>query len=472
MQLPNRRVLIPCAGFALVSFLVIASTMISAVRNHLRSRILPYLQAPLPSTTTTAASVSTASALNMTTLSEFLKSNRQSFLADINSNQGEGWTIVMGNEAGDLDSCASAISASYLSTKLDNIPTIALIQTFRADFALRPENLLAFEFAHLDPSHNDLLTLDDLTSAIPLSKLRTSFALVDHNSLLSKFVTDGEDRVTAIFDHHEDEKRHLGAKPRIINTAGSCSSIVADYYRSRFSPDAAALDLASLMLSAIVIDTSGLKEKEDGGKADETDIEASKFLYPISTFGFISATGQASTESKTIPDLTELLSQAKLSVSHLSGRDLLRRDYKKYEFGSESTGNFTRVGLSTVPMGLDDWIERDGATKFWSDQAQWIKEEGLTFSGILTTFRTKNTRKHKREMLVVFPSPDGVVPDAPTGLEKKLYDGIESNETLDAEQRDLKGIEGRRARAWKQKNKKATRKQVAPAIKAIIEAGW
>ncbi|KAG9094775.1 Exopolyphosphatase [Ceratobasidium sp. UAMH 11750] len=123
-------------------------------------------------------------------------------------------------------------------------------------------------------------------------------------------------------------------------------------------------------------------------------------------------------------------------------------------------------------MSLDDWIERDGSAKFWTDQAQWISERSLTFSGVLTTFRTKKKQKHKREMLVVFPSAEGTVADAPTGLEKKLYESIEANEVLDAQKRDLEGIEGRRARAWEQKNKKATRKQVAPAIKAIIEGGW
>ncbi|KAG8714049.1 Exopolyphosphatase [Ceratobasidium sp. 394] len=441
--------------------------MISAVRNHLRAKILPYLRAPFTSTTT-----ATASSYNMSTLSAFLLNNKQLFLADVSSNQGEGWTIVMGNEAGDLDSCASAIAHSYLSTTLDNTRTIALIQTPRADLALRPENLLAFELAHLDPNHNDLLTLDDIISSTPLSNLRTSFALVDHNRLLPKFITEGADRVTAIFDHHEDEKQHTNANPRIISTTGSCASIVGRHFQTRFPSNEAITDVASLLLSAILIDTNGLKKKEDGGKADATDLASSKSLYPLSRFGTISTTDQTSTESKTIPDLTEILSQAKLAVSHLSGRDLLRRDYKEYDFGSPTTGNFTRVGLSTVPMSLDDWIGRDGSAKFWSDQAQWISERSLTFSGVLTTFRTKKKQKHKREMLAVFPSAEGTVADTPTGLEKKLYESIEANEVLDAQRRDLEGIEGRRARAWEQKNKKATRKQVAPAIKAIIEGGW
>ncbi|KAG8683754.1 Exopolyphosphatase, partial [Ceratobasidium sp. 395] len=261
--------------------------MISAVRNHLRSKILPYLQAPFASTTTTPAPLVSQS--NMSTLSAFLLNNKKLFLADISSNQGEGWTIVMGNEAGDLDSCASAIAHSYLSTTLDNTRTVALIQTPRADLALRPENLLAFQLAHLDSNHADLLTLDDIMSSIQLSKLRTSFALVDHNRLLPKFITEGPDRVTAIFDHHEDEKQHTNANPRTISMTGSCASIVADHYRDRFPSNEAIPDVASLLLSAIVIDTSGLKKKEDGGKADATDLAASKSLYPLSRFGTISA---------------------------------------------------------------------------------------------------------------------------------------------------------------------------------------
>jgi hypothetical protein len=100
MQVPNRRVLIASAGFVLFSFLAIASTMISAVRNHLRSKILPYLQAPFTSTSTSTSTIISPLSSNMSTLSAFLANNKQTFLADLTSKHGEGWTIVMGNEAG------------------------------------------------------------------------------------------------------------------------------------------------------------------------------------------------------------------------------------------------------------------------------------------------------------------------------------------------------------------------------------
>jgi exopolyphosphatase len=275
--------------------------------------------------------------------------------------------------------------------------------------------------------------------------------------------------VTAILDHHDDDGKHKGASPRIIKPTGSCASLVADYFRSRFPPPSdAVLDVASLLVTAIVIDTSGLKKD---GKAKPVDYSAYEFLYPLSRFGTISATSAESTaERKTTSEINDVLTTAKQAVTEMSGRDLLRRDYKEYEFGSIANGNFTRVGLSTVPMGLDDWIERGDPAAFWAEQTQWIAERNLTFSGVLATFRTKHKQKHKREMLLVFPSAPGEgVADAPSGLEKKMYDSIEANEELDVERRDLPGIEGRRARAWEQKNKNATRKTIAPAIKAIIE---
>ncbi|KAB5588787.1 hypothetical protein CTheo_7774 [Ceratobasidium theobromae] len=485
MHIPSRRVALPCLGFALVSFLMIASTMTASIRVHLKSKFFPYLRAPFASTTgtpITTSSTESGSGLpltsNMSALSAFLSSNKRAFLADLASKYGEGWTIVMGNEAGDLDSCASAIAFSYLSTTLDHTRTVALIQTPRADLFLREENLLAFRLAHLDGQNADLLTLDDITSISPsfqLSSLRTTFALVDHNRILPQFLADPKsqselDRVVAIFDHHDDEGFHKSANPREIRVpTGSCASIVADYFRKRFprssGPEDAISQTSSLLISAIAIDTGGLKE---GGKAEPLDRSVSEFLYPISSFGAPSiAVDKPNKDSKTITELTDALTDTKRDVSHLSGRDLLRRDYKESQFTSHD-GNSIRVGLSTVPVGLNHWIDRDGAKKFWAAQDAWIKERNLDISGVLTTFRTRVKGKHKREMLLVFPST-GAVADAPTGLELKLYAALEANQELEMERKEIAGIEGRKARAWQQRNKQATRKTIAPLLKSILE---
>ncbi|KAF8607360.1 DHH phosphoesterase [Ceratobasidium sp. AG-I] len=412
----------------------------------------------------------------MSALSQFLLNNKQSFLADLSSNQGEGWTIVMGNEAGDLDSCASALAFSYLSTTLDHTCTIALIQTPRVDLYLRPENLLAFQLAHLDPHNTDLLTIDDITPSLPLSALRTSYVLVDHNIINPEFLTNPDTdpaqdaRVKAIFDHHDDDHHHESASPRIIRgpksvagPAGSCASVITDYFHTHFPSSLTSLsawsDVATLLLSAIAIDTSGLKK---GGKAEHIDHTAGKFLYPTSAFGTLSVSSDRSlnAESKSIPDLTKILSQRKRAVSELSGRDLLRRDYKVYNYLTKSSSH-VRVGLSTVPMSLEAWLERDRAGKFWADQNAWIAERKLAVSGVLCTFKTGG--EHKREMLLVFsptPSPE---------FKTHLCEGLEAVMTPDLVGRKLEGLEGERAQAWEQRNVEVTRKQVEPAIKVIIQ---
>ncbi|GAB1520271.1 Exopolyphosphatase [Rhizoctonia solani] len=449
--------------------------MISGIRTHLKSKILPYLTAPFSSAPTTTPLVSLTEpeiiSANMSALSKFFANNKKSFLDDLNSTRGEGWTIVMGNPAGDLDSCASALAHSYLSTILDHKRTIALIQTPRSDLKLRPENLLAFEYARLDKDNSDLFTMDDLTSAIKLEELRSSYALVDDNVLSSKFPNDpAADRVNAIFDHHTNAGAHPNANPRIIHPAGSCASIVTNYFQPRFPPSPAPgdaiTDVSSLLLSAIMIDTSGLK---DNGKTTPHDTTAAEYLYPRTPFGAPTiAGGEPNKEHMSLSDLATLLVDAKRDVANLSGEELLKRDYKPFHW-KNSKGEAVHVGLSTVPMGLKHWIERDGQKKFWEDQEAYIKKEKLDILGVLTTFRTRNKNKHKREMLLVFPQGEGVA-DAPTGLELQLYTGIESNPELGAEPKDIPGIENRRARAWEQTQKQATRKQIAPAIQAIIEA--
>ncbi|CAE6492869.1 hypothetical protein RSOLAG22IIIB_13852 [Rhizoctonia solani] len=467
----------------------VISTMITAARAHLKSKILPYSRAPFTSIPL-VPSIEPRSILHSNSaLSTFLLNNKKAFLDDLPSNKGEGWTIVMGNESGDLDSCASALAYSYLSTIPgddltitaipDNKRTIALIQTPRADLSLRAENLLAFSLAHLAKDCSDLLTIDDITAWTKLEDLRSSYALVDHNKLLSKFLAKegslvSAERVTAILDHHRDDEVHPDAKPRIIRSAGSCASIVTDYFKTRFplSPELEdpITDVSALLLTAIVIDTNGLKTN---GKTTELDAGAFDCLYPRTPFGRQTITGGApNEEKKTLPELTELLITSKRDVSHLSGYDLLRRDYKEFEWNN-SKGELIRVGLSTVPMGLKRWIERDKKKKFWADQQMWIKERNLAVSGVLTTFRTRTKNKHKREILLVFPQTEGAS-DAPSDLELKLHAGITSNSELGAnkmkkEKKKILGIQDKRAEAWEQTEKRATRKQIAPAIKVIIE---
>ncbi|KAJ8579458.1 DHH phosphoesterase [Rhizopogon salebrosus TDB-379] len=179
-------------------------------------------------------------------------------------------------------------------------------------------------------------------------------ALVDHNVLDPRYASLPV-TVAAIIDHHADEEKYLTAKPRIIETeAGSCASLVARIFASLNLGMPGGL--ATLLLSAILIDTKGLK----GGKTSDIDRESAAFLLPLSPL----TEGEEITPPSDVEHLPSVqslfanLDKKKSDVSDLSTRDLLRRDYKEYAFNVPSSDLETQssqtitAGLATVPLLL------------------------------------------------------------------------------------------------------------------------
>ncbi|GAA5975757.1 hypothetical protein JCM11641_005864 [Rhodosporidiobolus odoratus] len=422
-----------------------------------------------------------------------LKSRKETFLGDLNSGKSlANWTVAVGNEAGDLDSLASALAYAHFATQQEvtSRQYVPLILTARSDLALRPENTEALAAAGV--TNDSLLTIDDL----PISShatLDASFALVDHNVLLPSFrsapdaVEDEDDdrKVVAIIDHHADEGRHLAASPRLLQPVGSCAALVTSHFTSSFAPSLSDISipspLADLMLSAILIDTN-LRPTADGGKATEIDLSAVNFLLPYSTFA--TSTAQSSLPASSNPlssnpalealkQRNDYLSAKKNDVSSLSGRDLLRRDYKEYSEGG------IRYGLSTVPLPLSVWLDKStaqsGAEKWelvLEDTRRWMEERGLALAGVLTSYthikKSGKEGKHRRELLLVSKAENGKLDG--------VFEGIEGDEVLQLEEwwdyEDFPRQEGQdgneRWRVWQQGNAKATRKQVAPMLKSLV----
>jgi exopolyphosphatase len=224
--------------------------------------------------------------------------------------------------------------------------------------------------------------------------------------------------------------------------------------------------LATLLLSAIVVDTGGLKA---GGKGTPIDHEAAKFLLPLST---LQSSLNAEDIEGTLKSLTEELFDKKSNVSHLSNRDLLRRDYKQYQYHSAhpSIKTSITVGLSTVPVDLKDWVPGDPQALL-----HYMKEWDLMIHGSLTTFRKVNEKgklKHKRQQLWILRE------DVSEALERQFWDSLQDSKELELE--TMRGFEKKlgfdhvelgkiRVKAFKQGNTYATRKVVAPLVKLTIE---
>ncbi|KAH7922131.1 DHH phosphoesterase [Leucogyrophana mollusca] len=440
---------------------------------------------------------------NPSALSQYLSSQKARYLEDVKRGKGRDWTVVMGNEAGDLDTIASSIAYAWFRSEVDRRPSIAFIQTQRSDFHLRPENVHALSLAGVQQDLEELLCLEDIQEGPSFPS--NSFALVDHNALSIRYSSYNDNAtVVAVIDHHEDEGKYLEtADPRIVAPSGSCASHIAQLRPPHFPAE-----LATLLLSAIVVDTQGLKE---GGKALQVDQEAAAFLLPLSTLApssFLSV--QDDTESLSdIPEIQELsdeLGEMKMSVSHLDTRDLLRRDYKEYTYTLSwtSPASAIRAGMSTVPVGFGKWIVEDQDSFFSSTEA-WMNERELAVLGILTSFRdedklTKNDRpKHKREVMLVIREgakivqDDGSIGDAAASVDaqelaSRVWSGFEADEVLRLKRVDFgrygigsggdngsreNGLFGSsvRARVYKQRNVTATRKQSAPVLRDILEGG-
>ncbi|KAH9903453.1 DHH phosphoesterase [Cubamyces lactineus] len=405
-------------------------------------------------------------------LVEFLRRSKAAYLDAVRTGDARDWTVVMGNEAGDLDSIASAIAFAWYTSKVKNAVAVPLTQTPRADLHLRAENLHAFELVKLNPD-TDVLCIDDIPAheTFPSSK----FALVDHNRLHPRFSRDNpECRVVSVVDHHEDEGLYKDtADPRIVAVpTGSCSSLVAclfEEHRDHMTPE-----LATLLLCSILIDTGGLKP---GGKAEEVDRRAASFLAPIASAlqerAVIAGLAQSSPEEDPgLQSLHATLQEKKASVAHLNTLDLLRRDYKEYTLTPATTpSREILVGLSSVPIGFKSWLPRHH--DFWSHTERFMTERGLTVLGILTSFRSEKIGKsgkgkHRREQMYVVRGDED--------LAKGLFDALEDCEELQLKRKTFpdfgvhKGFgPGFRTRIWKQKNVDATRKTTAPVVKAIIE---
>ncbi|KAK2460031.1 hypothetical protein APHAL10511_007954 [Amanita phalloides] len=431
-----------------------------------------------------------------TAFTQFLASSKQKYLNDIHTapSRASEWTVVMGNEAGDLDTVASSIAYAYFCSTHGKTPSVPLLQVDRADLSLRAENVYALSLAGITDPVSQLLCLSDIPLDINTPFPSNKFALVDHNKLDTRYSAPSA-VVTAIIDHHADENQHPTANPRTVEHAGSCSSLVTRVLVGPTSEGGGAQfdipeELATLLLCAILIDTSGLKPK---GKALPVDIAAVFHLLPRSSLASstkgdlplsindIHPPVQLQQEFHAIPSvqqLTATLDSKKFDLSHMSAYDNLRRDYKEYTYeippaASQSNGMVEiKAGLSTVPLPLEaEWTANEQLLKSATD---WMTTRDTSILGVLTTFHSDKPKKngkgkHKREMAWFVRSSDSIDLDA---LSEKLFSGLEADQDLELKKHkfgiDVGDRHDLRVRVYKQKNVDVSRKEVAPLLQRIM----
>ncbi|KAL7807012.1 DHH phosphoesterase [Trichoderma aethiopicum] len=362
-------------------------------------------------------------------------------------------TLVVGNESADLDSLCSAVVLAYIRTNspphtlhipLSNIP--------RSELVLRTEMTAVLQRAGLSPS--DILTLSELPDLKPEE---TQWFLVDHNALtgqLQRF----QSRVIGCIDHHVDENvTSRDVKPRVIEPCGSCMSLIIDESRAAWdsfpalevgegvdATEAAAEEddkLATLAFAPILIDTIDLKEEH---KVKEKDIRAVKYLHT-------KVRHQDFQQTKFFEDI----SAVKEDISQLSFYDIFRKDYKEWEEAG------LKLGISCVVQDFDYLLEKAKQPDVFIDElARWAKERNLDVASVMTTSNPGG--EFQRHLLVWGITEKGVeaakrFPGVAEGLGLEQWkDGL------------LDGDDGKR-RAWRQRDLKSSRKQVAPLLREALK---
>ncbi|KAJ1807745.1 Exopolyphosphatase [Coemansia sp. RSA 2523] len=386
-------------------------------------------------------------------------------------------TLVLGNESADLDSMVSSLALAYALSPTISAPPIPIINTNRSDMTLRPESTLLLRTTlQANDSGIDALTfIDDfdLTRVVSYGRKHgLDVWLVDHNAPASR-QTELEPFVRGIVDHHVDENRCPQAE-RQIELVGSCATLVAERLRNTLG--SVEPELAKMLVAPILIDTSELSST--ARRATDKDIEMVSWLVPQVEWAWPSA-NPVSTDSavadqessdevesldhvSSTHELYKILDKLKGKVSHLSARDLLRKDYKQWTVGSPAW----TVGISSISYRLQKWIKRDSRKQIKKAVEKWVDEQKLDVALVMTHGKAKQgkggVKVYGRDLIVAFGQ------SVNEEQQRRVLDGLQRSELLGLEpffeDQDTGPV------FFNQTRTESSRKQVFPAIKAVIES--
>lgn len=348
--------------------------------------------------------------------------------------------IVCGNQSADFDSVASAVTYAYCSYCKDpKHPVIPIISVPRDDLCLRRDIVRAL--SRMSITEDLLFFVEDLKSF----KEKYGFInaiLVDHNEVehtLKSYV----DNVAGIIDHHKDQKLYPNAELRIVKTTGSCSSLVFNYWHEMNADLNLIKDAALLSLGAAVIDTSNFHHK-----VEQPDLDALKIYEEV------------------LPDFDrdayyKQIRHDKDDLDGLSISDILRKDYKEFEFGKSSRDEKLIVGIASTVKPLNWFYSKyGGESNFREACLEAQKQHNVDIFVVMTAWL--HNSDFRRELVIVSHN---------TNISQQIIDGIQNKLDLQEER------EGRISesnpyyfKVFNQLNVSASRKQVAPYLKEAFEA--
>lgn len=374
--------------------------------------------------------------------------------------------FVTGNQSADMDSvvCAITYSFFYAQTFPHEQPFLPLINISKDELKLRRDIVLLLKSHSI--SEDDIFFLEDVLEFTKLSSTQLEVVLVDHcnlqGELLTKLYEQKRLNVSGIIDHHEDEQVFKDAAPRVIRPNGSCTSLVFNYWYDQLKGKISA-EPVLLLLGPLLIDTANMTQKVEQG-----DVDA--FSHYQQIFDKTSAsleTTLAVPGSFSVESFYSNLKAAKKNMEGFSLYDILRKDYKQFTFVSAS-GKKASIGFSSVGKGMV-WLTKNfSAEEFARSYTNMLASFNLDVIVMTTSFTRKDTGQHAREFC--YYSTDQEFKDlAKYATALKLDNDLFLDDTtLDV----INSVNEKNIfHVYNQANVAATRKQVVPVVKSIIEEG-
>lgn len=285
--------------------------------------------------------------------------------------------------------------------------------------------------------------------------------------------------VIGAVDHHVDEKwipSETGPEPRIIEKAGSCTSLVTRFCRPAWDEITSAslgtgaahgqgestindsaftqgwdAQVAKLALASILIDTANLTTTD---KVEQADRDAVEYLE---TKIMLSVRKAAAWDRKAF---YEEIHSAKKDLGRLTVPEILEKDYKQW------TEHGLKLGVSSVVKDLSFLSSKSGDQSFTMHLDEFMARKKLAIYAVMAMAKT-NKGKRRQILLQSKPEAGDYIDD----FQKMVTGELDlSHLEIDGFVTSTKEQPGEIRRvAWWQADLRKSRKQVAPLLREAMQ---
>lgn len=357
---------------------------------------------------------------------------------------------------------------------------IPLLNIPASGIRLRPEFTTVCDFAGIPTSN--IPNLDDVRAGFKRPE-NTRWILVDHNKLQGYLGIQYSQYVHGVIDHHIEENAvpfATTSEPRIVETAGSCTSQVVRFCRpiwdsisdmsfssgaghaqGEFAVNDSAFtrgwdaQLAKLALASVLIDTANLTAP---GKVEEVDRQAAKYLEAKIQL----SAKDAKTWNR--DQFYHEIEEAKANIEPLILEEILIKDYKEWEQDGKKLG----ISSAVKPLAflVQKCVEQGSSSSFEDILENFIADRGLSIFAVMTAFKSEEGNFQRELLLQACDSASAYAEHftevANTALKLKPLELNVTRQTDPSSRQPWTNF-------WSQGDSTQSRKQVAPMLRDALK---